>query len=69
MQGSLTSQNNERKLENKPKEYVIKDKKGARVVAEQAHWKLPLVLIITFWFNKALGISIILTFTYKVNTV
>ena len=28
--GSLTSQNNERKLENKPKEYVIEDKRRAK---------------------------------------
>ena len=28
--GPLTSQNNERKLENKPKEYVIKDKRRAK---------------------------------------
>ena len=28
--GSLTSQNNERKLENKLKEYVIKDKRRAK---------------------------------------
>ena len=28
--GSLTSQNNERKIENKPKEYVIKDKRRAK---------------------------------------
>ena len=28
--GSLTSKNNERKIENKPKEYVIKDKRRAK---------------------------------------
>lgn len=39
---------------------------GPGVVAEHARWNLPLVLIITFQFIRALGISIILTFTHKV---